>query len=211
VDPSDDDIASPPSSDAPAPFTPPPTRRALKALTGELFAPKPRPSAPRSGSTTTKEVVNGLDRREITIAVALTVLNLYLLLTWAHHLHTSTVKADRDEVSTFLELGVTTMVLVVLGTAFRRRALLGFACFLAGLFFLNYHLGVEFVFNVAFGGWLILRAQRAQRQQRGAATKSPGRGSPSGATARRPPAAPKPPTASKRYTPPKRTRTSGRR
>jgi hypothetical protein len=149
--------------------------------------------------------VNGLDRREITIGIVLLLLNLYLVITWSHHLNVSPSKSLRADAPTFLDTGLIATLIVMLGVIIRRRALLGFACFLAAFVFLHYDLGVQFIFNLAFGGWLLIRAQRLQRQLRGPIDK------PIRAQGARKPTPTLTPTPSKRYTPPKRSRPSGRR
>ncbi len=175
--------------------------RSVREIASELWHQQPgtrkeKPIPPESIRT----IVNGLDRREITIAVVLTVLNLYLVLAWAHHLHVSPTKAMRDDATAYLETGLIATGIVVVGTVLRRRALLGFACFLAALDFLHYDLFLQFLLNVLLGAWLLWRAQQAQKVHRGA-LEDPvrlrkGRPALSG------------PSPSKRYTPPKRARTS---
>ena len=205
-----DEAPEPEPGDAQAPFQPVPTRNALKSIASAFFRPAPR-QAPSASLTAkqAKQAVNGLDSRERLIAVGLTVLNLYLVFFWHNHLDASKSATDRASASVFLAVGLGVAVLTGVGIVVRRRALVGFVCFLAGLYFLQYKLDVEFVFNAGFGTWLILRAQKAQKLQRGARTRATPTKS-SSRTAAAPTPTIQPPTASKRYTPPKRART-GRR
>jgi hypothetical protein len=186
----------------------PERRRATAELLSRFLRPTQTTSPPPGSSRATKALVNGLQRQERIIGAALGLLNLYLVIIWHNHLSVSKTASDRSEATTFLLIGLVVVVIVGIGLLLRRRALLGFACFLAGLVFLQYKLTLEFVFNAGFGGWLIVRAQQYQKAQRAnrAPSTSASRGKDRSATA-----ALRPPTASKRYTPPKRARTSGRR
>jgi hypothetical protein len=205
-----DDVPDPEPGQGEAPFQPVPTRKALKSVASNLLRPAPRPAPASSLSAKeTKQIVNGIDRRERIIAVGLTVLNLYLIIFWRNHLHVSAKASDRAAANTFLEVGLVVVALTIVGIVAKRRALLGFACFLSGLVFLQYKLGVEFAANAGFGGWLILRAQKVQKLQRG----GQGRVQPKRAAPRskaQPTQTVRTPTPSKRYTPPKRTRSGHR-
>jgi hypothetical protein len=192
-----------------ASFTPPTTGRALRGLAREFVGggqsnrrPVRRPAAKAS-------IVNRLDRREITVGVVLTVLNLYIVVFWSRHLNASATESLRSQAQTFFDTSLIATAIVVLGLAVRRRALLGFACFLAALDFQHYNLFLQFVLNVAVGGWLLLRAQKAQKAQRGSTTRpAPSRVS---RTDKRSAPSARAPQPSKRYTPPKRSKTAGRR
>ena len=205
-----DDVPEPEPGHPETPFQPVPTRKALKSLASSLLRPAPRPAPPAALSPTqAKHAVNSLDRRERMIAIGLSLLNLYLVIFWHNHLHASASSTDRAAATPFLAVGLVVIVLTGVGIAVKRRALVGFACFLAGLVFLQYKLDVEFAFNAGFGTWLILRAQKAQKLQRGGRTRATPNKSSTRTAATTTPVA-QPPTASKRYTPPKRAR-SGRR
>jgi hypothetical protein len=210
-----------PSSDAPevAPFEPVSTRRALRGIGRELFSPKERPGARGSlSSKAVKEIVFGLDKRERTFGIVLTVLNLYVIFVRANQLHTSSKATLRSESATFLALGLALCAFMILAIGIKRRALLGFSSVFLGLVFLEYGAPSEFFLTGAFGIWLILRAQKAQKLQRSTSPRVAASARPAkAAKARSAKAAasaaaqPKTPGASKRYTPPKRSRTSGRR
>jgi hypothetical protein len=209
---SEEGVGEPADTSAKTPFEPVPTRRALRSVASELLRPKPGPAptgplSPRAA----KARINGLDKRERTIAIVLVVLNLYLFFVWHNHLHVSTKASDRADASSFFEIGLAVSALTILGIVVKRRALLGFACFLSGLVFVQYHLDVEFVINAAFGGWLIVRAQQAQRLARGGRPSNTAPRSRATAVSAKTPPTAQAPRPSKRYTPPKRARSTGRR
>jgi hypothetical protein len=170
----------------------------------------------------TKAIVDGLDRREqlggFAAAFVQAALAAGLYLYYRTSPNPKVVTAATD----ILITGIILSVGILLGTLFRRRALLGFALLLAGLEQVNfagtkvlkapadlYLVGVAFLL---FGGWLIVRVMKIAKEARlrGEAPPSIFGGS------RRPPraktAAPAEtkkstssgPKASKRYTPPRR-------
>jgi hypothetical protein len=179
-----------------------------------------QPQAERSNAET-KAIVDGLDRREqlggFTAAFVQAALAAGLYLYYRTSPNTKVVTTATD----ILITGIILSVGILLGTLFRRRALLGFALLLAGLEQVNfagtkvlkapaglYLVGVAFLL---FGGWLIVRVMKVAKEAR-----LRGERPPSMFGSRRPPpaksAAPgetkKPsssgPKASKRYTPPRR-------
>jgi hypothetical protein len=188
--------------------TGPPTtkpRRSAKEIAVELWHQKPgaraqqKPSAP----IITKEIVNGLDRREITIGASLAGLDLlFAVLGYFgyRHANTATLRADAWP---FFGASVVGAAILALGVVLRRRALLGFACFLVGLEFMSYHFVYGALLFLGVGGWLIFRVTQKQKQDRAA-------GRPSSSIDTRPTARTSGPKPSKRYTPPRRA-SSGRR
>jgi hypothetical protein len=194
------------------PFEPVPTRRALGDLWRNLITPKSVAGNRPLSSRETKRIVNGLDKRERTIGFVLSILNLYVIAVRAHQLHTSSTAALRSDTTQFLGLGLALSAVVIAAIIIKRRALLGFAAVFIGLVFLEYGAPSEFLISCAFGIWLILRAQKAQKLQRAGAQNSPVAREPrSSKRTKNVPQAPHAPKASKRYTPPRRSKASGRR
>jgi hypothetical protein len=190
----------------------PSRRRGLAVIAADLWHQRPGPRAerPAAPARTAKEVVDGLDVWELRLSIAATVVEGLLtpLFYWYFRTHGSL--AVRHAASEFLITGIITTAILLLGTLFKRRALVGFAAFMTGMAWLTYgSLYFALVFLV-FGGWLILRVMRKQKQDRAVGkTPEPLFGSRRRAAA---PATPTPvrPKASKRYTPPKRATTKGR-
>lgn len=175
---------------------------------------QPRPSA-ATESGGTKAAVNSLDPREHRIALFATTFELVLTgvvvipyLTHPHSRSTSDLKT-LNAVHIFLIEGIVLFAVLLIGTLVRRRALVGFASLLVGLWLLEIKalslLGIAYV---GFGIWLIMKGLKFARGQ--------GQGA-----ARRPAAQPKPrksrssdkatvsrsaPKPNKRYTPPKAPR-----
>ncbi len=179
----------------------------------ELWTPKPRDRAARPAPT--KEVVNGLSRQERNFGFAAAVLDVAISIEMyvaIRHLKGDTTHdvALRHQASTVLIAGLVGAVLLAAGAWFGRRALLGFAALIVGLELTTFGdiFGIVFIF---FGGWLIVRHMRKQRQDREAGI-APARAAGSGwrRGASEPATAParKPPPPSKRYTPPKSARTA---
>lgn len=177
-----------------------PSRRSMRSLASELWHQKPGARAvkePKPLPPGTKEIVNGLEQRELVLGIGLCVVDLALsLLTYYYARHDATLRI-RQDASTYLIAGLIGTALLVGGVAFRRRALLGFAAFLVGMEQLtsgDLYGAVLFLF---YGGWLIFRVMRKQKQDQAAGrfTGTVDTG-PRGATAKL--------TASKRYTPPRR-------
>jgi hypothetical protein len=152
--------------------------------------------------------VNGLDRREMIVGIFLTMLAFVLAFSGYHGYQHSSTKALHSQASTYLVASLFGAAVLGFGVLFRRRALLGFACFLVGLEFFNYRFVVGALAYLGAGGWLIFRVTQKQKQDRltrpaAAVPAAERRGG------RRPlPSGPKP---SKRYTPPRKTATGGRR
>jgi hypothetical protein len=154
-----------------------------------------------------KEIVDGLDRTETilgTMAVAFAVILALIGYFYSRH---STTKSIHDAANFLLISNLVFAGILAFGLVIRRRALLGFGSFFFGLE-LAFSLkalpyGLPFI---AFGGWLIIRANKKQQLTRGAADPGSlrsGRSSSKATTA-------KLPKASKRYTPPRRAKTAKR-
>lgn len=195
--------AAPGASDTPAPAK----RRALAEILSDLWHQKPGPRAEREPAApprTEKQIVDGLDLREIRLSIAATVVQgaLTPLFFWYFRTHGDAVV--RKGAVEFLVTGIITTAILGLGTVFKRRALVGFAAFMTGMAWLTYgSLYFSLIFLV-FGGWLIMRVMRKQKQDKAAGKPVEGIGP------RRSTSARSGPKASKRYTPPKRTTTKGR-
>lgn len=186
------------------------TGRSASEIVRSLWTPKARtPASPRPAAS--REVVTGLSRQERTLGfagAALAVAVSVQLFIGIHDLTGTTTKDIdlRHQASTVLIAGLALAALLVVGAATRRRALLGFGALLVGFAVITFGDIFGLLFLV-FGGWLIMRVMRKQRQDRDAGTGGASRGSTSstrrrsGATS---PVPPKTPPASKRYTPPKR-------
>ena len=181
-------------------------RRPLKFIASDLWRrnqgreAKIRPLRPIS----TGEIVSGLDQRERIFGAAATVIAGGLAALGYFAQRASTIKTTREAAGTFLITMLIAAVLLLIGTAMRRRALLGFAAFLVGLEQLSYKFLPGAVIFFAFGGWLVYRVMQKNKQDRenGVVPRRGGRRpAATPPTDSRPTRAPK---ASKRYTPPKR-------
>lgn len=182
---------------------PPPPRRSLTAVASELWHQKPgaRTKEPKPLPANTAEIVNGLDPREVRFGLILAVLDLALtLIVYFYWRHSHTVRV-RNYAPDFLVAGLIGSAMLAGGIGFRRRALLGFAAFLVGMEMISFGLiyGILYLF---FGGWLIVRVMRKQKQDQAAGryTGTVDTG-PRGSRASRGSGIP---SASKRYTPPRR-------
>lgn len=156
-----------------------------------------------------KEVVDGLSRQELVLGLAATLFDVAITVAGYFADHHSHVLVYRREASSLLLAGLVGGALMGLGTLMRRRALLGFASFIVGMEMISFA-GVQGVLYLAFGGWLIVRVMRKQKQDHAAGrptdTIDPSRRRGAGTA---PGSAP---SASKRYTPPRNARAaSGRR
>ena len=188
----------------------PAKRRGLVEIIGErrqnrgATGVKAAAASPR----TAKEVVDGLDQWELRLAIAAAVVQAALTPVLYFYWRTHGDVAVRNAAADFLITGIVSTVIIALGVVFKRRALVGFAAFMTGMAWLTYgnlFLAVVYLF---FGGWLIMRVMRKQKQDR-AAGKVPA--SRSGrAAAAKPPTGRPAPKASKRYTPPRRAATRSR-
>lgn len=199
----DDDLTLEPDEDN----SPTPRRRSLRDTASELWHQKPGPRAvrPQAAPLDTKAIVDGLDRLERNLGFATIVFALFLTAIGYVASKDSTTKTIHDGAKFFLVANLAFIAILLLGLILRRRALLGFGCFFYGLEqVFSYHafeIGLPFL---AFGGWLIWRAQRKQKQDRLAVDQRPGE-------LLRTRSLGKPPKPSKRYTPPKRAATARRR
>lgn len=168
--------------------------------------------APRAAAAP-KQIVDGIDKTERALGIAAIVLALFWAIAGYFVDKHSTVKSVHQGADFGLISNLIFAVIIALGVALRRRALLGFGALFFGLEqTFSYHDAIVGLPFLALGGWLIMRASRKQREireangGRGAARTSPPRASRSASAGR--PATPK---ASKRYTPPRRSAASGRR
>jgi hypothetical protein len=154
---------------------------------------------------TAKQVVDGLDAWELRLAIAAAVIQAALTPVFYFYWRSHGDAAVRAAVVDFLITGVVTTVIIALGAAFKRRALVGFAAFLTGMAWLTYGNLFLAVIYLGFGGWLIVRVMRKQRQDREAGRVPLARSRRASSSV-----SPRPmPKPSKRYTPPRRA-TKGR-
>ncbi len=187
-----------------------PGPRRLADVVSDLWHQKPGVRQARPGATervlSAKAVVNGLDRRELGLGVAAVALDLVVTvavyLYWSH----SSDAKFHHYAPEFLVAGLIGVAILALGTAFRRRALLGFGAFMVGMELVSFGIvyGILYLF---FGGWLIVRVMRRQKQDQALGRASASSGARARATTR----ASGSPKASKRYTPPRRTSAATRR
>lgn len=185
----------------------------LRQIARDLWRQKPgvreskADSGPVQRALSAKEVVNGLDRRELLLGTALMVIDLALtLIVYFYWRHSTDVKAHQYAPD-FLIAGLVGVGIMAFGAALKRRALLGFAAFIVGMELISFGLvyGILYLF---FGGWLVVRVMRKQRQDqaRGKYTGTID----AGARSRRG-ASTGAPSASKRYTPPRRVKTTAKK
>ncbi|MCU1489500.1 MAG: hypothetical protein JWM85_905 [Acidimicrobiaceae bacterium] len=176
----------------------------MRAAATELWHQKPGARSARQKPLPpgTKEIVNGLERREILIGAILCAIDFALSLIAYVYAHNSHVAKTHNIAPTLLIAGLIGTALILVGLLFRRRALLGFASFLVGMELLTSGLLPEAVVYIFFGGWLIFRVMRKQKQDQAAGTFT---GTVDTGPRPRPLTAPTAPTASKRYTPPRRS------
>lgn len=201
------DAAEPALSSAPGavgaadePFRP----KRLPEILSELWHQKPGTRQAKPGEEarvlSTKEIVNGLEPKEAILGAVLMVIDLVITvavyLIWRH----SSQAKFRHYAPDFLIAGLIGVGILAFGAVLRRRALLGFASFIVGMELISFGL-VYGIFYLFFGGWLIVRVMRYQRQQN-AMGKYAGTVD-TGPSRRERPVAP---SASKRYTPPRKTR-----
>ena len=186
-----------------------PRGRGIREILTDLWHQKPGVRQDRPGATerllSEKQIVNGLARNEVMIGAALAVLQLAITIAVYLYWHGSHEVKYRHYAPDFLVAGLIGEALLAGGLAIRRRALLGFAAFLVGMELISFGLiyGILFLF---FGGWLILRVMRKQRQDQAREKVEGGGGTRVGARSRDARGAaggPLRPKASKRYTPPK--------
>ena len=155
-------------------------------------------------TTSNKALASGLDEREFRFSVAATVLGLGLVTAgYIVNRHSSVLKV-RDAALTLLIGGLILVAIMAAGVIFRRGTVVGIASFMMGFELIT----SENIFGALFlvlGGWLLVRTMRRQRAELGAGTR-PARSAK--AKPERPAGPPKP---SKRYTPPRRSRSAARR
>jgi hypothetical protein len=207
----DPDAAEPAAASKPAgardavdaaeePFRP----KRLPEILSELWHQKPGTRKVKPGQEakvlSTKEVVNGLEPKEAILGAVLMAIDLVITvavyLIWRH----SSQAKFRHYAPDFLIAGLIGVGILAFGAALRRRALLGFASFIVGMELISFGL-VYGIFYLFFGGWLIVRVMRYQRQQ-----SAIGKYSGTVDTGPRRREHPVAPSASKRYTPPRKTR-----
>jgi uncharacterized protein YneF (UPF0154 family) len=185
------------------------TARRLRELASKPFRQKPgspetQASRPAPG---TKEIVNGLDHTELTLAICATVFEIgFTIIGYFLALRHSANLDVRRAAPSVLLAGMVGGAILALGTAFRRRALVGFACFIVGFEMISF--SAEFgsfqlqgFVYIILGLWLIMRVMRKQKQDRQRPKLSK---TVDARTVRR--RSDGPPQPSKRYTPPRRAR-----
>ncbi|MHB1599371.1 MAG: hypothetical protein ACYCXY_10930 [Acidimicrobiales bacterium] len=188
--------------------------KSLREIAGDLWRPRfGTRREPGAGQRvpTTKDVVNGLARNELAIGTALLLAELAITiadyLVW-HHSHDLKLRQLAPDA---LVAGLVGTAIMALGVALHRRALLGFAAFIVGMESISFGnvFGLIYLF---FGGWLIMRVMRKQRQDKAlglaASSADPRRTTRSARSTRPVPSGPKP---SKRYTPPRRSAAARKR
>ena len=181
----------------------------LREIASDLWHQKAGTREQKSGGATralsAKEVVNGLERKELALGVVAAALDLVLTVSVFYFWHHSSQAKFRHYAPEFLVAGLIGVAILAAGTAFFRRALVGFASFMVGMELISFGLvyGILYLF---FGGWLIVRVMRKQKQDQARGTYA---GTiDTGTKQRRTTSGPKP---SKRYTPPRRTSAAARR
>lgn len=173
-------------------------RRTFSALAKELWHQKPgaRATKPVTAPITSKEIVNGLDRRELLIGSFLAAFAVVLAVLGYFNETASKTASIHNTAADFLITMLIGAFLLCLGLFMRRRALLGFAAFLFGLEQATFQFLPGALIYLAFGGWLIYRVMQKNKADRAAGintrTVDTGPGPRGGA-----------PKQSKRYTPPK--------
>jgi hypothetical protein len=168
------------------------------------WLPKAPPRGADAGSATHRTGGTGLDDREYRYSVAATVLALGLVTAGYIVNRRSTELKIRSDAITLLVAGLVLVAIMLGGVIFRRGSMIGIASFMMGFELIT----AEDVFGVVFlifGGWLLIRNVRRQRAEQVAHPR------PAREAKRTPTKANGPPKPSKRYTPPRRSRTSARR
>jgi len=185
-------------------------RRGLNQVVTELWFQKPGPREPREPRTSrsSKEIVEGLDKTERILGMAAVAFAAALAFISYFYSRHSTTKSIHDAATFLLISNLVFAGILAFGLIIRRRALLGFGAFFFGLE-LTFSLkalpyGLPFI---AFGAWLIIRANRKQKETRSAADPGSLRSSRSSGTSNQL----RHPKGSKRYTPPRSSRTQKRR
>ncbi len=143
----------------------------LKQTASDLWHQKPgvREKALKKdadlATLSTKQLVDGLSKQEMTFALAATILELALTIIGWHIDQTSKQEIYRRVAESLLIAGLVATGILGLGAFFKRRALLGFGAFLTGMELISFGniIGIVYLF---FGGWLIVRAMKKQRLDR---------------------------------------------
>lgn len=202
--PSEGDLSA--STDETTPRAP---RRSLGQVATELWNQKPGARATRESKFRgdAKEIVDGLDRTETILGATAVAFAVALALIGYLYSRHSTTTSIHDAAKFLLVSNLVFAGILAFGLVIRRRALLGFGSFFFGLE-LAFSLkalpyGLPFI---AFGGWLIVRANRKQQLTRSAADPGSLRNGRSSSKV----TGPKLPKASKRYTPPHRAKSAKR-
>ncbi|MGB9112362.1 MAG: hypothetical protein WCF24_06520 [Acidimicrobiales bacterium] len=198
----DDERDDTPINEVPEVAPLPALKTRLQRIGKALAGPRQRPP---TGGDSTAQAVNELDERERKWSLAGVVLGAGLVISGYLIDRHSAVERVRTASGTLLIAGIVVLVIMALGIVFRRRAMVGFASFMVG-FALITGGNVFGVLFLGFGGWLLVRALRRQRERSGPKPES------ATATKSKPPPKPAgPPKPSKRYTPPRRSRVGSRR
>jgi len=180
-------------------------RRRLQDILLDLWHQKPGPRESSRNAEAKllppgKEIVDKLDQRERLLGYASAVLAAVLTIVGYFHDRHSTIANDRKFATSLLLAGLIVSGILLLGTLLRRRALLGFASFIAGMQMLSFS-DVTGILYLFFGGWLIVRVMRKQRHDQAVTKLAGSSGTPAAKATKS--AVPAP---SARYTPPKRAR-----
>jgi len=174
-----------------------------------------RASTAKGRSETARAAVNNLNpferRLGITAAVCELLLTLVVVVPYLTHSHSRSASELKtlSAVHVFLIEGIVLFVFLLLGTIMKRRALLGFAAMLVGLWlFALPSLRLIGIVYLGFGLWLVMKGfKSAQSEGRGAARGVARQPTPRRSrTSDKSPAGRSAPKPSKRYTPPKATR-----
>jgi hypothetical protein len=162
-------------------------------------------SRPGAGGISPREPgPGGLDEREHRFAVAASVLALGLVTAGYFVNRHSTIEKARAGATELLVAGLILIVIMFAGIIFQRAAIVGIASFIIGFEMVSGEDVFGAVFLI-FGGWILIRHMRRQRAALAGGAR-PTRAAK--ATPTRPGGPPKP---SKRYSPPRRSRTAARR
>jgi hypothetical protein len=162
-------------------------------------------SRPSAGGIPPREPgAGGLDEREHRFAVAATVLALGLVTAGYFVNRHSSIEKARAGATELLVAGLILIAIMFAGIIFQRATIVGIASFIIGFEMIS---GAD-IFGAVFlifGGWILIRNMRRQRAALAGGAR-PTRATK--ATPTRPAGRPKP---SKRYTPPRKSRTAARR
>lgn len=168
---------------------------------------------PRQRSEAERRAVNGLEPREarfgLFAVVAEVALTLVVVVPYLLNEHKKTSgSVTRGALYTFLVEGVILGVFLLLGVLTKRRAMLGFASLITGLWLLQLKsLAIIGVAYLGFGIWLVVRAARfnPKRKQSGSTSdpSTPSKPAPAKSALKKSSvAARSTPKPNKRYTPP---------